>query len=435
MDFIADKYQIIRKLGDGGSGVVYLVKHRDLGVEYALKVLNRSLLDDKEFIDRFKVEASVLQRFTHPGSVQLRDFGRTEVGRYYLAMDYCVGESLKDVLESEGPYHIAGALGVAVEVAAVLQAAHDAGIIHSDIKPANIIIQKDEHGEEQVKVLDFGTALLKENIDPTDGGETLAIGTPCYMAPEQAAGSAPVDHSVDIYSLGIVLYEMLTGEVPFEGEDIVQTLLMHITQPPLPFSTRYGIPEYIQDVVFKAIAKKKQDRYGSAGEFLDACVSALERYTEERKAAGLSLPKARNRGKANSGAYKRRQQADEQQAPKTKVLCLDDDEMILNIMKHILEAEGYEVYTALDCSAIHEYLFNKDVRLLVSDVQMPGLSGVKVCRMLKKTFGDLKVVLFSNLPEKELKKCSKEGNADGWISKHMKPNEWVAYINEVLEDK
>lgn len=107
--------------------------------------------------------------------------------------------------------------------------------------------------------------------------------------------------------------------------------------------------------------------------------------------------------------------------------------MILNIMRHILEAEGYEVYTALDCSAIHEYLFNKDVSLLVSDVQMPGLSGVKICKMLKKSFSDLKIVLFSNLPDKELKKCSEESKADGWISKHMKPNEWVSYINQIIK--
>ncbi len=116
----------------------------------------------------------------------------------------------------------------------------------------------------------------------------------------------------------------------------------------------------------------------------------------------------------------------------TTILCLDDDEMVLNIMQHILEKEGFQVYTAVDCSTIHDYLFQKNVSLLVSDVQMPGLPGTKVCRLLKKSMKDLKIVLFSNIPERELEKCANENMADGWISKLKKPNEWLEAIKEVL---
>jgi len=423
MKIIADKYETITELGVGGTGSVLLVRHADLGVHYALKLLNRNLSEDSRFIETFKQEAEVLLHFSHPGTTQLRDFGRTDDGLYYLAMDYCDGLPLKDVLEKDGPYPVKRGLEICIQILEVLEAAHAKGIIHRDIKPGNIMIERDAAGTEQVKVLDFGTALLKKHIG--ESTEVVAVGTPCYMSPEQAAGDGQLDHRSDIYSVGIVLYELLTGDVPYEGESIIQTLILHLTQPPAPFAARYGIPHEVEGLVFRALAKQSGDRFESAKDFSAACRDVIAQIQQRMSPGGVdhsSLPEAKEVQVS---------QADSQE--QTKILCLDDNEMILHILKHILEKEGYKVFTALDCSAIHNFLFREKIDLLVSDVQMPGMPGTKICKLLKKSMEDLKVVLFSNIPERELKKCSEENLADGWISKHTKPDEWLTKIKAIIE--
>ncbi len=428
MGIIANKYEVITELGSGGTGVVYLVRHLDLDVNYALKLLNRDLSEDQRFIESFKQEAGLLLNFHHPGTTQLRDFGKTDDGLYYLAMDYCDGTPLNEVLTRDGPYSVRGALEVVVQILDVLSAAHREKIIHRDIKPDNILIEEPESGGERVRILDFGTAVVKKQIVENSSDEI--VGTPLYMSPEQAAGDTNLDWRTDIYSTGIVLYELLTGAVPFDDESVVKTLLMHVTQPPAPFAERYGISPDIEKMVLKSIEKKRENRFKSADDFKAACEEALQLYKKDgiRK---KEAPKAETK-KASSPIKKHVVQEEKK---KTKILCLDDNEMILHILEHILEKEGYEVFTAVDCSAIHGYLFEHNIDLLVSDVQMPGMPGTKVCRLLKKSMKDLKVVLFSNIPERELEKKSKENMADGWISKHKKPDEWLFEIQKVLEQK
>ncbi|MDC0357558.1 protein kinase [Oligoflexia bacterium] len=428
MNLIAEKYAVLKELGRGGSGAVYLVEHVDLGVQYALKLLDSSFSENQHFIERFKREAAVLQQFSHPGITQLRDFGRTQDGHYYLAMDFCEGVSLRDMLYKDGPYPLTLALDLLIQILDVLEAAHKEGIIHRDIQPANILIDKAEDGREVVKILDFGTALLKEHLDLTDKDAEVTVGTPCYMSPEQASAVIGVDHRIDIYACGIVLYELLTGEVPFEGENIVQTLVMHLTQTPTPFALTYGMPEYVEEIAFKAIEKKPIDRFATATAFREACEEALGRIRADRIQVRAADPKLRVSGSIQP-VEESRPATDSQ---KIKVLCLDDDEMILNILKHILEADGYEVFVALDCSAIHDHLFNKKVDLLISDVQMPGMSGPKVCQLIKKSVDNLRIIFFSNLPEKDLEKIAIENDANAWISKQTKPEAWLSKIKEVL---
>lgn len=423
MAVIAGKYEVESELGQGASGTVYLVKHVDLGLCYALKVLDKSLCDQK-FIDRFKREAEVLTRFTDQGSVQLRDFGKTEDGRYYMAMDYCPGTTLKKVLEEQGELAVRRALHIMDQLLATLDAAHRAGIIHRDIKPENIMLLRDDHGKDVVKVLDFGIAKLKER--ETSSGMTMegaAIGTPQYMSPEQASGEANLDHRVDIYAAGIVLYEMITGNPPFSGETVIQTLIMHLTQAPAPFAETLGFPEFIESLVLQALEKNRDARYQTAMEFREACARVMQLLS---KAGQTILDDA-----SRPPIVEAKPEPAAEKAP-TKILCLDDSDMILHIMKHILEENGYIVYTANNSSGVHQYLFSEGVELLVTDVQMPDLPGTKVCRMLKKSLPNLKVVLFSNLPDRELDKLSEESKADGWISKNTKPKEWLEKIVEVL---
>lgn len=421
MEIIAGKYEVEKELGEGASGKVYLVRHTDLGIHYALKVLDRSLTDQR-FLDRFKREAEVLCKFTHPGSVQLRDFGRTESGAYYMAMDFCEGVTLKKVIEKQGELPVRRALTIMEQLLQTLGAAHKRGIVHRDVKPENLMLLKDEDGREVVKVLDFGIAKLRESgSDSSMTMEGASIGTPQYMSPEQASGEKDLDHRVDLYSAGIMLYEMLTGKPPFVGQTVLQTLILHLTQKPAPFAEEYGFPEVIETLVLRALEKNRETRYQSAEEFLESVhrVQALLSKTLVDKP--LAETAAEEIQKPQSSVKE-----------PTKILCLDDSEMILHIMKHILESNGYTVFTANNSSAVHEYLFKEGVELLVTDVQMPDLPGTKVCRMLKKSLPELKVVLFSNLPEKDLEKMSTESNADGWISKNAKPKEWLEKINEIL---
>lgn len=429
MDRIASKYDVVRELGKGSYGKVYLVKHAFLGVPYALKLLSRSFSSDDQFIERFKQEAAILQRFTHPGSIQLRDFGQTEEGQYYMAMDFCEGRPLSELMHEHGPLDPAEALDIAQQVLIVLEAAHNFGIIHRDIKPENIMIQKNERGENVLKILDFGVAKLKEGVI-TDSSSTLkgtSIGTPFYMSPEQAAGESGLDYRADIYSVGIMLYEMLTGEVPFRGDTVLLTLLMHITRKPPPFAERMGLPQSLENLVFTAIEKEKERRFADAEAFLNASVAALEEIQTSWKKSEV---------KPETEASKSTTEIEPVVMPDanvTKILCLDDNEMILQILKFILTQQGYEVFTATEYSQIHDYLFNQKANLLLCDVQMPGVPGTKICKMIKEGVHDLKIALFSNLPDRDLEKLAKESNADNWISKNQTPEQWIKQIKDIIE--
>ena len=434
MQVIGGKYEVIKVIGEGASGRVYLVKHKELGSLYALKLLDPTLALESRFIDRFKTEAEVLRRFNHPGSVQLRDFGRTEEGLYYMAMDFCTGQSLKERLMEKKRFSVEETLKIAVEMLDIIEAAHQAGIIHRDIKPENIMIEKGMGGLEQLRILDFGIAKIRELPEGTRRStlEGASIGTPQYMSPEQAAGEKNLDLRVDIYSAGIVLYELLAGYVPFEGKNVVHTLLMQITQPAPPFKASLRIPSQVERIIFKALEKDIEKRYQSAVEFRAACTRALQDLSSISGASAIaegteglavqSSPSWEGKGPAKGGRQ-------------FKILCLDDQEMIINILKHLLENEGYLVHTSTDWAVIHEYLFSDHVDLLISDVEMPGMKGTAVCQILKETMPDLKIILFSNVPERQLEKMAGQAKADAWISKNSTPAEWLKQIKEILSTR
>ena len=424
MDLIAGKYMPIRELGEGGSGTVTLVRHVDLGVLYALKILKSDALAHPQSVERFKKEAALLLSFSHPRVAQVRDFGKTATGSYYMAMDYCEGESIKQRIEDGAYFSFSDTLRVAIQVLEVLQAAHGAGIIHGDIKPENLFLENTEDGALSVKVLDFGTAFLRQQL----GDEEVLFGTPCYLSPEQAAGEEHIDHRIDLYSLGVVLFELLSGKLPFEGNTVVETLLLHLTQPIPSLSGDYGVPVSFEKVVRKALAKAPSERFLTAEEFQQSCQEALRVYEGEAdQLVGPNCPLS-----IEAQSESQQEVAEAATEHPTRILCLDDDEMILNILQHVLEREGYEVITAQHSSQIHNHLFHSEVDLLVSDVQMPGIPGTKVCRLLKKSMSDLKVILFSNVPESDLERYSSENNADGWISKQRLPKDWLGEIQRVL---
>ncbi|RIL03993.1 MAG: hypothetical protein DCC75_12700, partial [Proteobacteria bacterium] len=308
-------------------------------------------------------------------------------------------------------------------------AAHGHGIIHRDLKPSNIMLRGSSDGKLSVKILDFGIAKLKQE-DQSDLSVTrqgMAIGTPLYMSPEQASGQQDLDHRVDIYAVGVVLYEMLRGRPPFQGSSVIQTLLQHLTQPVPPFAPEDGVSKFLQAAVFHALEKDREKRIQTAEAFLKICREAAARIS--------SSAHAQNAPPATSEPAPKPPKVEgpkPSSAAQAKILCLDDNEMILNILRHLLERENYKVFTASNFTVIYDIIFKEKVDLMLCDVQMPGLPGTKICKMLKKTIPSLKIILFSNIPDRELEKAAKESGANDWLSKNGKPEEWMEKVKEFL---
>ncbi len=260
-ELLDNRYEIIRRLGSGGMADVYLARDIQLGRQVAIKVLYKRYASDDEFVARFRHEAQSAAALNHPHIVSIFDRGEAE-GSYYIAMEYLEGESLKEVITKEGPLAPARAIEFSEQILQALQFAHEHNVIHRDIKPHNIVI----NGRGQVKVTDFGIARAGTSPAMTETGSI--IGTAQYLSPEQAKGKA-VEQSSDLYSLGVVLYEMLTGRVPFEGENPVAIALKHLSDEPVPPQALVPeIPNNLNAVVMRALAKDPRDRYPTAEEFL-----------------------------------------------------------------------------------------------------------------------------------------------------------------------
>src|SRR5215217_2286435 len=252
------RYRILRKLGSGGMANVYLAEDEDLGRRVAIKILNDRYANDELFIERFRREAKSAAALSHPNIVSIYDRGEAE-GTYYIAMEVIEGRSLKELILTRGPLPIGQAIAFTFEILDALRFAHRHGIIHRDVKPHNILI-----GGERLKVTDFGIARAGAS-QMTEAGSIM--GTAQYLSPEQARG-APVTASSDLYSAAIVLYEMLTGKVPFTGDSAIEIAMKHLNDPPKPPSKiRPEIPEELDAVVLRALAKNPEDRYQTAEEF------------------------------------------------------------------------------------------------------------------------------------------------------------------------
>jgi len=289
---IRGKYRILGKLGQGGMATVYKALHVGFDEVCALKVINLELAGDLSFVKRFGQEAALTRKLQHPNAVRVEDIDQADDGRPFMVMEFIEGESLKDVIQHQAPLPVPRACRIAKQVAAALDAAHRLGMIHRDIKPGNIFLTRPAAGtgEELAKVLDFGIAKMKE-AHLTGGGATLtrtgtSIGTPAYMSPEQAMGKTGdrLDGRADLYSLGAVMYEMLTGELPIQAESEVQMLIGQIGTAPEPIRARRPeLSEGIGAVVMRCLEKDPARRPPSGA----ALIAQIENY-EKGGAAGTA---------------------------------------------------------------------------------------------------------------------------------------------------
>jgi eukaryotic-like serine/threonine-protein kinase len=281
------RYRIMRKLGTGGMANVYLAEDQELGRRVAIKILDDRHAGDEQFIERFRREAKNAAGLSHPNIVSIYDRGEAE-GTYYIAMEYLDGRSLKELILSRGPAPLNVAIDYARQILAALRFAHRHGIVHRDIKPHNVLVD----AEGRLKVTDFGIARAGAS-QMTEAGSI--IGTAQYLSPEQAKG-APVDQTSDLYSVGVLLYELLTGTAPFSGDTPVEIAMKHLSSVPEPPSAhRAEIPHDLDMVVMRALAKDPSERYQSAEEF-DADLARVARgaaispATEEAATAIISRP-------------------------------------------------------------------------------------------------------------------------------------------------
>jgi beta-lactam-binding protein with PASTA domain/predicted Ser/Thr protein kinase len=262
------RYRIIRKLGAGGMANVYLAEDQELGRRVAIKILDDRHAADDSFIERFRREAKNAAGLSHPNIVSIYDRGEAE-GTYYIAMEYLAGRSLKELIVSRGPTPVRIAIDYTRQILAALGFAHRNGIVHRDIKPHNVVVDADG----RLKVTDFGIARSGAS-QMTEVGSI--IGTAQYLSPEQARG-APVDQRSDVYSVGIVLYEMLTGKVPFTGDTPLEIAMKHLSEVPVPPSElRDDVPDDLDLVVLRALAKDPEDRYQTSEE-MDADLARVQR--------------------------------------------------------------------------------------------------------------------------------------------------------------
>jgi serine/threonine-protein kinase len=261
----------------GGMGAVYRGKHVLMDKTVAIKVLKPSLAGDDAVVARFSREAKAASKISHPHAVSVTDFGEAENGIVFLVMEYLDGRTLKEVIASDGPLKLNRALNIVRQVAGALDAAHSQGVIHRDLKSDNIMLVHHD-GDEWSKVLDFGIAKILQPHDKSESDIThanLVVGTPQYMSPEQCSLSGALDARSDVYSLGIILYEMLAGRVPFAGESATVIMMKQVQDPaPSVLAARPDLPEAVGGVIGKALAKQPIDRYQSAGELSSDLVKA-----------------------------------------------------------------------------------------------------------------------------------------------------------------
>ena len=276
---LADKYRIEELINEGGMGAVYRGTHILMDKTVAIKVLHPALAADDKIVARFSREARAASRISHPHALNVTDFGESSEGIVFLVMEYLKGRTLKEVIHTDAPLPLSRIVEITKQVCDALDAAHAQGVIHRDLKSDNIMLVDVGNGSDWAKVLDFGIAKIQEPVgqDPALTSPNLIIGTPQYMSPEQCSQASEIDARSDIYSLGVILYEMLTGHVPFTGESPTAIMMKHLQEPPPSvMEERRDVPASVGRTVARAMAKKPQDRFQSAGELAENLALAAE---------------------------------------------------------------------------------------------------------------------------------------------------------------
>jgi serine/threonine-protein kinase len=276
---LADKYKVEELINEGGMGAVYRGTHVLMDKTVAIKVLHPALAADDKIVARFSREARAASRISHPHALNVTDFGESGNGVVFLVMEYLRGKTLKEVVHDDSPMPLTRVVEIVRQVCGALEAAHKEGVVHRDLKSDNIMLVEVSGGGDWAKVLDFGIAKITEKVgqDPALTAPNLIIGTPQYMSPEQCSQASEIDARSDIYSFGIILYEMLAGHVPFTGESPTAIMMKHLQDaPPSILEERKDLPASVGRVVARALAKRPEERFQTVSEFSESLAQAAE---------------------------------------------------------------------------------------------------------------------------------------------------------------
>lgn len=309
---IAGKFQVIELLGQGGMGKVYKARHLGLDKTVCIKTLKPQLLEDATVVGRFEREAKAASRLNHGNSIQVLDFGQDELGALYIVMEYVSGKDLRKTLRDEFPLGEERICHIMAQVLSALAEAHAQNVIHRDLKPENIMLEQRRGEPDYVKVLDFGIAKIQDPDVPGLTRADVVCGTPLYMSPEQATG-AQFDARADLYAIGVILYQLTTGTLPFDGGNSMEILTRHVTELPVPPRTRrpeVAISEEMEALTLKALEKLPENRPQSAEAFRAELVKIgdmLRRRREEAETAAQAASTAHKQAQAQ--ALKQKQDA------------------------------------------------------------------------------------------------------------------------------
>ena len=291
---VAGQFRIVEKIGKGGMGAVYKAEQPDMNRYVAIKILHSRYLSRSDLVSRFRREARAMSQLSHPNTARVFLYGQLEDGACYFVMEHLVGQNLAQIVRAEGAMKPKRAMRIMIQVCSALEEAHQAGIVHRDLKPENVFVTTQGGIRDFPKVLDFGLAKVTErqmrpgSMVLTQQG--MVFGTPEFMSPEQAHGKT-LDARSDIYSLGIILYELLTGKLPFDAKQPIEYIQLHVNATPIPLSKRLpeaDFPPGLEEVVMAALAKKPEDRYASAAEFAVALESLFQ--ADAGEGGSISLP-------------------------------------------------------------------------------------------------------------------------------------------------
>jgi serine/threonine protein kinase len=366
-------YRLISPLGAGGMGEVWRAEDTRLLREVAIKILSDHIANDPEWKARFLREARTIAQLNHPNIATIYAIEQ-ESGKFFIAMELIEGESLTNIL-ARGPMEPREAVRIVRQIADALEEAHGKGIVHRDIKPDNVIVAK-----RNAKVLDFGIAKqiggpTKNTPALTQGG--MIVGTPFYMSPEQALGKA-LDHRSDLFSLGVVLYEMLAGHRPFIGETMTETM-MHIimTEPPAIGSIVPTVPRGLRDIVARCLQKPPDRRFGSAGELIEA-LDRIDYKDFETPAAPPSKEKVATQPLAVAAPTN-------SPVPGRRALIADDDPVTRYLIANILSANGFAFDEAANGADAVKCLKQNEYSIIFLDLLMPRIDGWGVLDYMRRT--------------------------------------------------
>lgn len=402
---LADRYRIESLVGRGGAGVVYRARQIGLDRDVAIKVLRSGYAFSTLEIERFRREAIATGRLHHPNIVTVHDFGTLPDHRAFLVLEYLRGPALDTWLAARGPVSPEITVGILAQVCAAVDAAHAQGIVHRDIKPSNIILPDDKDAGGHVKVVDFGIARLGEGSTSITG-EAIP-GTPAYIAPEVIEGN-PAGPAADIYAIGMLVYEMLTGRAPFAAQTSTALLYLHLTKVPDPPSALVpALPPALDAVVLKALEKMPSRRYESARELADAFADALH---GRRRALTVEAGK------------------DE----KPCVLVVDDDEVVLKLVQAALRGDGYATALASDGIDALLRLGSQRFDLIISDIEMPNLDGFRLLEVVSTKKIHTPVIFLTGHEGDDREVRGFEMGAADFIRKPIAPGVLLARVRRVL---